>query len=93
MLSSISRRQLREIALERDNTRRRVNELSKQVGQLRPILKCKECLARPRADQVQSRANADTEFPGVQRACLGNDHGRNEGTNINPNIDEVTKVP
>jgi hypothetical protein len=39
-------------------------------------------------DNISDKATADNDAYDV-----GNDHGRNEGTTINPNIDEVTKVP
>ncbi|MGD9795791.1 MAG: serine--tRNA ligase [Acidimicrobiia bacterium] len=57
-------RQLREIALERDNTRRRVNELSKQVGQLRKA----GDVAASEAAMAESRALGDTESELAARA-------------------------
>ena len=39
-------------------------------------------------DTIVAQANTDNDT-----FDTGNDHGRKAGTNINPNIDEVTKVP
>ena len=49
----------------------------------------------------KSPADADTKLDEVDKQAktdndtydAGNDHGRKQGTGINPNIDEVTKVP
>jgi len=57
--------------------------------------------AHVRIKARKTRAEGNTEFDTIIAQAntdnttfdTSNDHGRNAGTNINPNIDEVTKVP